>query len=319
MFSREDAVELRASLEPIEFARPSRFSPLALAYCDHYGLSFEQNSLLQSHRMGTVYSGSFTLVVQYFSVPLQDQRGTVFLVHGYFDHVGLYGNLIKRCLQQGLAVVIFDLPGHGLSSGKFASITSFNQYSQSFLSCIAEAEKQQLNKPWHVIGQSTGAAVLIDCIIDNNFPTENFEQTILLAPLLYPRKWKATLALFSLVRWFLSSTKRNFVTNSHDQEFLEFLRLSDKLQSRELPTDWVLAMIDYHKRFFKFEPQTQAINIIQGTDDQTVDWSFNIKKIEEKFVGTNTYLVSGAMHHLVNESSAYRERVFSLIDQLLNS
>jgi alpha-beta hydrolase superfamily lysophospholipase len=317
MFSREDAVELRSSLAPIEFAGPSNLNSQALAYADYYGLNFHQNSPLQAHRIGTIQSDSFQLVVQYFSVPIEQQRGTAFLVHGYFDHAGLYGNLIKHCLQQGFAVALFDLPGHGLSSGKFASIASFNQYSQAFLSLVAEAEKQQLNKPWYVIGQSTGAAVLVNCVIENSFPRESFAQTILLAPLLYPRNWKATRVLFSVTRWFLSSTNRNFSTNSHDQEFLDFLRTSDSLQSMKLPTDWVLAMIDYHKRFLEFQPQSQAINIIQGTEDQTVNWAYNIKKIEEKFVGTKTYLVNGGRHHLVNESKDYRERVFSLIDQLL--
>ena len=316
MFSRDDAVELRANLGPIEFAGPSNLSSLAIAYSDHYGLRFNQSSHLESHRIGIIESSRFQLVCQYFSVSIKRQRGTVFLVHGYFDHAGLYGDLIKYCLMHGLAVVVFDLPGHGLSSGKLSSIESFNQYSEAFLSCVTEAGKQLINKPRFAIGQSMGAAVLINCIIEKIFPPQDFDHIILLAPLLYPRKWNAMRFLFPLVSCFFSSMKRNFSTNSHDQEFLDFLRTSDSLQSKNLPVDWLRAMVDYQKRFAEFPTKVQKFSIIQGTADETVDWKYNIKKIEEKFIGSKVYLVNGGMHHLVNESKDYREHVFSLINQL---
>ena len=268
------------------------------------------------HRIGIIESSRFQLVCQYFSVSIKRQRGTVFLVHGYFDHAGLYGDLIKYCLMHGLAVVVFDLPGHGLSSGKLSSIESFNQYSEAFLSCVTEAGKQLINKPRFAIGQSMGAAVLINCIIEKIFPPQDFDHIILLAPLLYPRKWNAMRFLFPLVSCFFSSMKRNFSTNSHDQEFLDFLRTSDSLQSKNLPVDWLLAMVDYQKRFAEFPTKVQKFSIIQGTADETVDWKYNIKKIEEKFIGSKVYLVNGGMHHLVNESKDYREHVFSLINLL---
>ena len=89
MFSRDDAAELRANLSPIEFAGPSNLSSLAIAYSDHYGLRFNQHSHLESHRIGIIESSRFQLVCQYFSVSIKRQRGTVFLVQGYFDHAGL--------------------------------------------------------------------------------------------------------------------------------------------------------------------------------------------------------------------------------------
>ncbi|MED5413144.1 MAG: alpha/beta fold hydrolase, partial [Pseudomonadota bacterium] len=86
---------------------------------------------MKSHRMGLLRSYNFDLVCQSFCTSLDKQKGTVFIIHGYFDHTGLYGHLIKHCLQKGLTVISFDLPGHGLSSGDPASIDSFNQYSDA--------------------------------------------------------------------------------------------------------------------------------------------------------------------------------------------
>lgn len=317
MFSQEDAIQLRQSLSPFEFNGPSNLNKIAQGYCEHYGLSFDQNSALQSHRMGLVRSGDFELVCQHYLVPVEQQRGTVFLVHGYFDHTGLYGHLIKHCLQQGFAVVAFDLPGHGLSSGEPASISSFNQYSDALLKVISEAEYQQVNKPWIAIGQSTGAAVIVNGVIENNFPIQDFEQIVFLAPLVYPRNWARTRILFAIMRWFVAGTKRNFPINSHDKEFLEFLRFSDELQSQRLPKDWVVAMIDYHRRLSRFSTIDLPISIIQGTDDTTVEWGRNIRQLETKFSGTKTYLVNGGRHHLVNESREFRDAIFSLIDQVI--
>lgn len=317
MFSSEDPIKLRESLAPIEFSGTSNLGEIAQAYCQHYGLRFDQNLQLESHRIGTLRSRKFDLVCQYFSVPLYLQRGTVFLVHGYFDHAGLYGHLIKHCLQQGLAVIIFDLPGHGLSSGEKARIESFTHYSDALLRVISEADCQQVNKPWYTIGQSTGAATIIDAVIEKKFPFEDFDHSVLLAPLVYPRHWSRSRIFFSLLRWFVSSTRRNFAANSHDQEFLEFLRNNDPLQSRRLPRDWVLAMIDYQNRLKRFSTIDYAVSIIQGTDDGTVDWGRNIKLLETKFSGAKTYLINGGRHHLANESRELRDAVFSLIDQAI--
>jgi len=317
MFSLADSIKLRESLAPIEFNGPSNSNAYTQAYYEHYGLSFDDNLPLESHRIGKLPSGDFELVCQHFAVPVGQQRGTVFLLHGYFDHSGLFGHLIKHCLEQGLAVVIFDLPGHGLSSGNQASIKTFNQYSDAFLRVISEADFQQLNKPWFTMGQSTGAAVIINGILEGKFPVEEFEKVVFLAPLVYPRHWKRTRILFSLVRWFVSSSKRNFAVNSHDQEFLQFIRNSDDLQSQRLPRDWVVAMIRYQKKLRRSNTIDLPVSIIQGTHDTTVDWGRNIKLLETKFSGSKTFLINGGRHHLVNESKEFREAVFTLVNQVI--
>jgi lysophospholipase len=108
-----------------------------------------------------------------------------------------------------------------------------------------------------------------------------------------------------------------FSANSHDAEFLHFLQYSDKLQSRKIPRDWILAMIDYYKRFDKAPPLDQKLEIIQGTDDGTVDWEKNIPKIVAKFAGSKVYEIKGARHHLVKESVPYRAQVFQFLNQIL--
>lgn len=318
MFSHNDAERLRHDLAPMRFDADLPRGDLVDAYCDYYGLNFGSKQRPVHHSLGLLSSGGFEVVCQHFQVALSERRGTVFLLHGYFDHTGIYQHLIRHCLDAGLAVVIFDMPGHGLSSGTPASIQSFAQYRAAFLDCLALARSQQVAQPWVTMGQSTGGAIIMDSLqeasLATRFPCAAY---LLLAPLLRPAHWTRSKLLFWLTRPFVSSSPRTFARNSHDEEFLDFLKRSDDLQSRRLEGDWVQAMIDYQRRFEDFPPAPSALHIIQGTGDGTVDWRYNLTKISEKFPASKTYLVAEAGHHLVNESVPYRTRVFTLIDEIL--
>ncbi|NQV70196.1 MAG: alpha/beta hydrolase [Pseudohongiella sp.] len=343
MFSRADADQLRESLAAIKF--PATFADpasvesgvdtsvrnLVRAYREHYGLDFDTPSTTVAHTLGIVESGPYKIVCQYFVACAAEapsvnspanpstSRGTVFLLHGYFDHGGIYGHLIRHCLQLGFAVVIFDFPGHGLSSGAVASIGSFREYNQVFFDCLLAAQQQSVAGPWTVIGQSTGGAIIIDSLLDDNrLDSFSIRQYLLLNPLLRPSHWGRGKLLFALSRWFFVDTKRQFSNNSHDREFLRFLQQEDNLQSKFLSRRWILAMIDYQRRFAKAAGSDKKLSIIQGTDDGTVDWHYNLPKIMEKFPASKSYQLKDARHHLVNESAEYRDKAFSLISQIVD-
>lgn len=334
MFSKLNANQLRQNLGSIEFLRSGAEPSFKLgaaaqqqysAYARYYGLNFsELDPVLESVRstVGTFSSGSYELVCQHFLPTTHPLRKTVFLLHGYFDHAGLYRHLIRHLLSRDIAVIIFDLPGHGLSSGATASIVSFQEYSAALVECLKLAKQQRVAAPWIAIGQSTGGAIFMDSLLENrlenglgkNYALQDF---ILLGPLLRPKHWSRSKILFSLSKMFVASTPRKFSKNSHDAEFLEFLESNDELQSRVVPRDWVLAMIDYINRFEAAPRHEQSLQVIQGRGDGTVEWETNIPKILEKFSGSKVHWVDDAGHHLVNESVSYREQVFALIDRLL--
>jgi len=368
MFSRADANQLRESLESISFCSntvPSdrETGDLVQNYRAHYGLDFSslrspkespKESPTQStiqHAIGTIESGQFTLVCHHFSIshasisnsdssqaiePESENPGTIFLLHGYLDHSGIYGHLIRHCLQLGYGVVIFDLPGHGLSSGETASIDSFFRYEEAFRDCMIAAQSQNLAKPWSVIAQSTGAAVLIDSLLNphhvfigagsSNEASSvqdvgrllHFKHMIIMAPLVRPIHWALNRISFAISKLFIKSLSRGFSTNSHDKEFLKFLRYEDALQSKRLPVDWIKAMAEYLHRFAQASRCEESLHIIQGTGDSTVDWKYNMSKLRSKFPNSIVYFVDKARHHLVNESEEFREEVFSHIGKILD-
>lgn len=181
MFSRSDADALRARLPALEFTRATENDSLLDAYRSHYGLNFQMPGIPASHSIGTFGSGEYTLVGQRFALPEDREKGCVVLLHGYYDHAGLFGHLIRHCLEQGQSVLIFDFPGHGLSTGPEASIRSFQEYSDALLQFLKLAGAS-LPVPLAVIGQSTGSAVVMDTLLHRPGPWLRFAITSCCVP-----------------------------------------------------------------------------------------------------------------------------------------
>ena len=56
-------------------------------------------------------------------------RGTVILLHGYGEHLGLYDALARRLVTDGLTVHAMDAVGHGRSDGERAVIPSWGEFA----------------------------------------------------------------------------------------------------------------------------------------------------------------------------------------------
>ena len=301
---------LRFSLADQEFSR----STIAQLYLDFYGINFQKEMPSIVHGFGCIDSGGFKISAHYWrpQIVTDKKLGTLFLVHGYYDHVGLYGSIIRAALEYGYTVVIFDLPGHGLSSGSPAAIECFAQYTQA-LEVIIERGEDALPKPWSVVGQSTGAAIVLDhhwqCReADKVYP---FQKTILLAPLIRPRGWKQFGWALPLLKILSKSFKRHFGVNSHDKNFLDFIATKDPLQAKSLPVVWIEAVKQWQARVKNQAPADVALLIVQGDADSTVDWRYNLNFLQKKFPDhLRIKIIEGAAHHLVCESDPLRAEVF---------
>ena len=240
-------------------------------------------------------------------------QGTVIVVHGYMDHMGLYGHLIRHLLSRQYRVVCLDLKGHGLSAGTPFSINNFqdyvNQVEDVLLSC-----KELFNEPIHGIGQSMGGAVLMQQnLLSRHSDRSPFDSLTLLAPLLRPLGWQKSRWIYYFSRHFLTTIKRVFRPSSWDQEFLAFLRDQDPLQPTRVPIDWIGAMDRWIKTFEQTATSESPIHIIQGDQDKTLEWKDNLEKFQQKYSDITTTIISGANHHLVNEIAPLREQIFAAI------
>jgi lysophospholipase len=258
-------------------------------------------------RVGWIETGEFRLVMQSFKP--ENAKATVFIFHGYFDHGGIYHHLIRFLLKHDFAVVIYDMPGHGLSSGKPTAITTFQQYQDAINTCL-DICKNNLPLPYHCVGQSTGGAVIVDRL-KNGAPSELvFDKIVLLSPLVRPKGWKSIVRIHSAVKPFVKVWFRSFAKNSEDVSFLRFLKDHDPLQSKWLSVDWISALKEWIPTIEDGDCINRKVLIVQGTGDNTVDWKHNIDVLKRLFSEVKISYVEDAQHHLVNESLGKREAVF---------
>lgn len=255
----------------------------------------------------------YQLAAQYFRP--HNATASLLVLHGYYDHMGLYGHLVRWATNNGLAVLICDLPGHGLSSGDRASINDFVEYQQVLTAMLELARKLELPAPWHLAGQSMGGAIALDYVL-NQPDTGELGELILLAPLVRPKAWRQARLLYHGLRPFVRQIPRRRSNNSTDVGFVRFLQ-QDPLQPRVLPTAWVGALERWIKHIEQVPASGFSPIIIQGDDDQTVDWRHNLDVLEAKFAAPDICILPGAGHHLVNEQQAYRKTAFEFIESRL--
>ena len=284
-------------------------------YFRHYGLEALLNDASEVHA-GFVDTGRFALWCQVWSPP--EPTGTAFVIHGYFDHLGLYRHLLSCLLAKGWRVVLWDLPGHGLSSGPRAEIEDFDDYQH----CLAHLQEtlQTLGmapEPWLGVGQSTGAAILATDALTRR-DTAGWAGIVLLAPLVRPWRWSQASWLHLIASPFVKELPRKYRPNSTDEAFTAFLRDQDPLQPERLSVAWITAMRRWMPRLLALEPNPLPTLILQGEQDLTVDWEWNLAILAEKFPNAEIHRHPEARHHLVNEADPIREVLFEALDNFVD-
>ncbi|MBP9722366.1 MAG: alpha/beta hydrolase [Gammaproteobacteria bacterium] len=291
----------------LKFSLTSYLKYYNLLGCNHSDISLT---------IGHIKVSDFHVVIQRYSNNNNNDnyKGIMFFIHGYLDHVGLYHKYFKFLLDNNYIVIAIDLPGHGLSSGKLGEIGDFGQYALSIEAAVEAVRNKYQNYhiPYYISGFSAGAAWVTEYLLRNRH-AELFQKVILLAPLVRVPMW-----YFNKIAYYLSSVIK-FVPRqpkkiSHDPVFLNFVKYNDPLQPQFVPLKWVRAMHHWGDRLPKYKPLEIPALIIQGTEDQTIDWKYNIPNIIAKiFPNHQAHYIPGAYHNLCNESDKYREQVFKYI------
>lgn len=296
----------RPELEPLAVVDPVAYSAEANAYFSHYSL--EGHWCHATHRFGSFESAGFKLAANLYE-PAQ-YTATVVLLHGYLNHSGQFRHLIRFLLENKYAVAVFDLPGHGLSSGETAAISSFDQYitaTQDFMQIV----KGRLKGPFHAVGFSTGASILIEMLLENI--AYDFEQIVLAAPLIHWSAYEQSKGTYKVYSSFTDKIPRFHRKNSSDKDFLIFNKTQDYLHSKHLSLKWVKALFDWNGKIEPMGPCDKEVLVLQGDKDGTVDWKYNVKLIQEKFPNSRLEMIPGANHELFNEAIEYKQRALDLI------
>jgi len=280
------------------------------SYLEHYHINFTRTGLAKQYSIWRQPVATHRITSQCWSA--YQPRGTLFIIHGYLDHCALYKRVIDWALTHQLNVVTFDLPGHGLSSGTPAAIDSFDEYTR-VLKTIINHYRDITPAPYYSLGQSTGCAVIADYLLSH--PEIVFKKNVLLAPLVRCRAWSVLRWVYFSVRPLIKDIKRNFSQTSHDREFQEFLLKNDPLQAKRIKLSWLGAMDAWIAKVKQAKPVNQDIMIIQGDEDSTVDWAYNLLALQHCFPNHHTQIIPGAEHRLANEALQFWQPVADTLER----
>ncbi len=313
--------ETPLALNLLNLAEPTLINPVLEGYQRLYAL----DQLPCHHWQGYVDADKYRIHVQVFEPKgIDNIKGTVWLIHGYLEHSGIYQPIIQELLEQGFSVLTYDLPGHGLSNGNVAGIEDFNDYQTVLLGIKAHVEQaRQLPKPWLGIGQSTGGAIWMHHILEYAEQRQEpmVDRVLLLSPLIRPAKsawWHNPIGL-GIVRRIKREVPRHFKRNNHNPEFLRFIRLQDPLQPRTMSMDWILAMVQWMMVMEERPACRIPVWLAQGALDQTVDWRYNIEYIRRKFRLQTSLILEEGSHQLINERADIRAALTGLIPAFLHA
>lgn len=81
-------------------------------------------------------------------------------VHGFTEHSGRYDWVAERLGQHGMAMVAFDLRGHGQSQGDRVWVRSLDDYLADVEGFVERAGQQYPGKPLFLLGHSLGGNIV---------------------------------------------------------------------------------------------------------------------------------------------------------------
>jgi alpha-beta hydrolase superfamily lysophospholipase len=297
---------LNGQIEPLNLSKSPVENRFTNTYYAFYGIDFPDIV----HHIGYIPAADYTIATQAF-ITVQS-KGTVIIVHGYFDHSAMMRQCIKVCIEMGFSVLTIDLPGHGLSSGERASIKSFSEYANVLDECITYC-KSFLSGPFHFVGHSTGSSAGLEwlhtrALVNNSL----IDKVVLLAPLVRNTGSVVTRVLFNILRTHIDEIYGFYKPTTSDPEF-ELFRKNDPLRPKRFPLKWLNAAIEWNKQMHKRGLLDRKITVIQGTRDTVVDWKYNIDFLERKVRDTEIIYVKDARHQLHNEREDLREQVMDAL------
>ncbi len=292
--------QIHEDMRPIETATGG-YAESVRTYLHYYGLDMGDGV---RHRFGTFESGEWVLAGHLYEPG--EYRGTVILLHGYLNHCGQFRHLVRRLLEEGYAVAMYDMPGHGLSSGERAVIDDFSQYGE-VLADFVKVVRGLADGPLDLIGFSTGGTVAIDWLLTREEAV--FRRVILAAPLVRSPQWESSMRGAKFYSHFTDKVPRLPRTNTSDADYVRFNRREDVLHCREVSLRWFLALEAWNERMAEVGASGRGVDVIQGTKDTTVDYKYNLGFIGEKFAVGEVTFVEGAGHELFNEADDLREEV----------
>ncbi|HEX5175387.1 MAG TPA: alpha/beta hydrolase [Chthoniobacteraceae bacterium] len=146
--------------------------------------------------------------------PSGQAKGTVVITHGRGEHSGRYIHVASALMTHGFAVALFDLRGHGRSSGRRGDLPGYASLLDD-LGCVLQRTCVDAAVPMFLFGHSLGGQIVLNYLIRNE--EKNCRGAVVASPYLRlafrPERWRVALAGI-LRRTLPAITLRTFLAPS---------------------------------------------------------------------------------------------------------
>lgn len=301
--------EVHEQLRPLDPVQPFEAPQLVRKYFDFFHL----DSPDAQHWFGTVQSGGETLAVHWY-LP-EDPCGTLVLLHGLFDHAGVLSHLIQASVDRDYAVLVFDLPGHGLSSGEPTDIGSIMDCANHFDTVIRQMAPY-CPPPIHCVAHSAGCMITLEYLYQHA-GREPLDRVCFMAPLVRNAHWGWSRFGYAIARPFTGQIRRIDKMNSSNAAYNDSVE-RDPLQSTTLSFRFLESIYAWNEAAESYPDWPGAFLLIQGDEDGVLDWEYNLGYLEQRLEEPHTLMIEGARHQLPNESPPLRDQAFRAIFEWLD-
>lgn len=168
----------------------------------------------------------------------------LFLVPGYTDHVGRYGETFAYFHARGHAVWGMDTRGHGRSSGRRGHVDRFERYLDDLERALVAARGAHGSGRWVLLGHSTGGLIVLAALLERGGrePFDAIAGTVVTCPYLRLARavplWQRALGAVAarLMPWLSLPVLAGY-EHTHDPE-LAARRRADPLIFRSVNARW---------------------------------------------------------------------------------
>jgi alpha-beta hydrolase superfamily lysophospholipase len=259
-------------------------------------------------------SGGTTLHVELFR-PAAPPRGVALMVHGYAEHTGRYREVAHVLVDTGLAVVGFDLRGHGRSSGRRGHVQRFTDYLDDLDAALALARDQAPGKPVVLVCHSNGGLIVLRALSDER-RAPAVAGAVVSSPFLglklkvpAPQIWMAKLA--SRIAPGFSQKNGLRVEDITSDKAMQAARLADTLCHEVASARWFTEAMDAqaHVRARATSITVPTCWLIGGADP-IADAALSAS-IARTVPRAEVHVLDGFLHEVFNETG--REQPFTMM------
>ncbi len=270
------------------------------------------------HSTGTFQGRGGVALFEQSWRPEAPPRAVLVAMHGLKDHSSRYGDFAHRLVARGFAVHAFDMRGHGHSSGRRATLDSFDDLTGDLALFMDRVRQRDPGVPVFLLGHSVGGAIVTLYTLERR---PDLAGLIVLAPALRVDRMPLEAAATPIA----AALMPNFpVVNTPDEDFSRDPAVVREMANDPLvyhsvgPARTAAALVDAIGHIWE-RADTLDVPVLglHGTVDRLTDPRGTAALIRRARTRDRTLLLyRGLVHDLIHEPE--REQVMSDIERWLD-